>query len=188
MAGGKMKRLIEYILVAAIVLSAAYLYAWYNKPPAIPAGVTIEAVPAAEVKKEEKVDVVVKAPVKVYKPGIKGKLKLPANITSDDNQHVLASSKTANDERPHTITTTINQQTGEVQTFDRTDSLPWISMNHKSEIGAYVGYKLGEPAIRIEGRQELLQVKEVHMGAIASADMTRAGTDGFIGIGAWARW
>ena len=183
-----MNRLIEYAMVAVIAIGGAYLYAWYNKPPVIPAGVTVEATPAQEIRRELPT-VTIKPPmVNVYSPGIKGKLKLPTAITNDDNQHVLASSKTANDERPHTVSTVINSATGEVQTFDRTDPLPWLAVNTKSELGIYYGLKHGEQALRIEGRQELLQIKAVHMGAIASADMTRNGTEGFVGIGLWSRW
>jgi hypothetical protein len=132
--------------------------------------------------------VVIAKPLKAYKPAVKRSLDLPASIVNNDSQHVVASSKTANDERPHTITTVIDQHSGEVQTFDRADPLPWMAVNTKSEVGVYYGIKGGEQAIRIEGRQELLQVKALHFGAIANADVMRSGTDGFVGVGAWARW
>lgn len=177
------------LFVSLVSLVAYYGVSLYLKPADIPAGIVVDATPAPEVMKEDKIEVAVKPPVKVYKPAVKRSLKLPENITTDAAQHVIASSKTANDERQHTITTVINQHTGEVQSFDRAEPLPWVAVNTKSEVGIYYGLKSGEPALRIEGRQELLQVKYVHVGAIASADMTRSmGTDGFIGVGAWARW
>lgn len=182
------RRFIE--VVAALVIGAvlAYGIAWYNRPAPIPPGVTVEATAAKEVKSESKVDVVVKPPIKAYKHGVKGTLKLPEIVVSDEAKHVVASSKTANDERPHTITTVVDSGTGEVTTYDRIDPLPWLAVNTKSEFGVYYGLKSGEQTVRIEGRQELLQIKSVHIGAIASADVNRAGTDGFIGVGAWARW
>ena len=179
---------LKTLLTVAASAVMAYTFAWYIKPAPIPPGITVIATPAPEVAKEEKTEVEINPPVKVYKPAIKTKLKLPESITQDDGQHVIASSKTANDERQHTVTTVINQNTGEVQTFDRTDPLPWLSVNTKSDIGVYYGMKSGEPTVRIEGRQELLQIKAVHVGAIASADMVRGNTDGFVGVGAWARW
>jgi len=175
------------VVTGAIVVAIAYGIAWYNRAPEIPPGVTVEATTAPEVKKEEKVEVAT-APVKVYKPAVKRTLKLPESVVADNDQHVIASSKTANDERQHTITTVINQQTGESQTFDRVEPLPWVAVNTKSEIGIYYGMKAGEPAVRIEGRQELLQVKAAHLGAIANADMMRGHIDTFVGIGGWVRW
>lgn len=174
-----------FLIIGAAI---AYGISWYMKPADIPTGMVVDATPAPEVKREEKVEVVT-APIKVYKPAVKRTLKLPESVVSDKGQHVIASSKTPNDERQHTITTVINQHTGEVQSFDRTEPLPWVAVNTKSEVGVYYGLKSGEPTVRIEGRQELLQVKAIHVGAIASADMTRSmGTDTFVGVGAWARW
>lgn len=177
-------------IIIALALGAALAYgiAWYVRPVSIPAGITVPAIPAAEVKDEPKVDVVVKSPIKAYKPGVKGSLKLPDSVVSDEAKHVVASSRTAADERPHTITTVVDSATGEVTTHDRTDPLPWVAVNTKSEIGVFYGLKNGEQALRIEGRQELLQIKALHAGVIGTVDATRQGVDGFIGAGVWARW
>lgn len=176
--------------VLALVTGAvlAHGIAWYNRPASIPPGVTVEAKPAAEVRNETRVDVAVKPPIKAYAPGVKGKLKLPQSVISDDAKHVIASSKTANDERPHTVTTVVDSGTGEVTTYDRTDPLPWLAVNTKSEVGVFYGLKNGEQALRVEGRQELLQVKALHAGVVGTVDATRQGVDGFIGAGVWARW
>lgn len=179
---------IKSLMAVAAIVGLVYAVSWYMKPSPVPPGITVIATPAPEVAKEEKTEVAIKPSVKVYKPAVKRSLKLPESVTQDKDQHVIASSKTANDERQHTVTTVINQNTGEVQTFDRTEPLPWLSVNTKSEIGVYYGMKSGEPTVRIEGRQELLQIKAVHVGAIASADMVRGNTDGFVGVGAWVRW
>lgn len=177
-------------ILAVVALSAvlAYGMAWYYKPQPVPPGVTVEAKPAPEVKNEPKVDVPITKPVKAYKPAVKTKLKLPESIASDPSQHVITSIKTPNDERQHTITTVINDKTGESNTFDRVEPLPWMAIDTKTELGVYAGLKHGEQAIRIEAKQALLQVKALHLGAVASADLTRAGADGFIGVGGWARW
>jgi hypothetical protein len=180
--------LIGAILSIFIVAAAIGFFSWYFRAPDIPAGVTVTANPAPEIKHEAPTVTIKPQAIKVYRPAVKRRLKLPETIIADENQHVIASSETANDEHPHTITTTIDAQTGDVQTFDRTDPLPWAAVNTKSEIGIYYGMKHGEQAVRIEGRQELLQVKALHLGAIASADMVRGSTDTFVGFGAWARW
>lgn len=176
--------LISLGCVAAIV----YGISWYFKPADIPPGVTVEATPAPEIRKVEKIEIKPVA-VKVYKPKAKADLKLPKTVTDDPYQHVIASSLTANDERQHTVTTVIDEQTGEATTFDRVEPLPWLSVNTKTMIGAYAGLKNGEQAIRVMAQQELIQIKALHVGAVVSADMTRSlGTDTFVGIGAWARW
>lgn len=181
-------RIEEVAIVAAMLAGLYWAWVWLTDKPAQPAGVTVEATPAAEIRKETPTEIIKPPVIKAYKAAVKRSLKLPASITEDQDQHVIASSKTANDERPHTITTVINQHTGEVQTFDRADPLPWMAVNTRSEVGIYYGIKHGEQAIRIEGRQEVLQVKAVHLGAVASADLMRGNTDVFMGLGVWARW
>ncbi len=182
-----MNRAAEWISAAAVAAALIYGYQWYNKPAEVPAGVTVEAKAAPEIKSEQKVTIK-PASVKVYSQPAKAKLKLPDAAIWDNNTHVIASSATASDERSHTITTTINSVTGETTTYDRADPLPWFAVNTKSEIGLYAGYRNGGQALRVEARQELFQVKAVHFGAIASADAMRGGVDSFVGAGAWVRW
>lgn len=171
------------LIVLAFVAGAAVYFAF--KPDQAPPGVHNTATPAPEVAKvpTERVEIV--PPIQVYKPAAKKKLKLPEPVQQDAAQHVIASSKTANDERQHTITTVIDANTGNATTYDRVDPLPWISVNTKSEVGLYYGYRGGEQVVRLQGKQELLQVKAMHLGAIATVD-----SDGetFVGAGLWARW
>ena len=178
---------LELYTVALIVASAA-LAAWvYFKPQPMPPGIHVEAPPAKFVRSVEKAPVVVEHII-VYKPEAKEKLKLPEAVKADDKKHVAASVTTPNDERQHTVTTVVNSQTGEFTTYDRVEPLPWIGVTTKSEVGAYLGLKNGEPAVRIAGRQEVLQIKSVRIGAVASVDITQSDVDSFVGIGAWARW
>ena len=179
--------LIGPVLAALFALGSVLLY-FYLKPEPAPAGVTIDARPAAEVKREVTVPLIVTAPIQVYKPAVKTKLKLPAAVIASTNTHIVASSKTANDERQHTITTTVDTTTGEFSSYDRVDPLPWLAINTKSQVGAFYGLKNGETAFRIQAQQELLQIKALHLGVTANADVTRGGVDTFVGVGAWARW
>ena len=178
---------LELYTVALIVASAA-LAAWvYFKPQPMPPGVHVEASPAKFVRDVEKTPVVIERAI-VYKPEAKRELKLPETIKADDKKHVVASTTTPNDERQHTVTTIVDSGTGEFTTYDRVEPLPWIGVTTKSEVGAYLGLKNGEPAVRIAGRQEVLQIKSVRIGAVASVDITQSDVDSFVGIGAWARW
>ena len=172
-------------LLLAVGLVAVIALYFYMKPAPMPPGVHVESTPAPEVANVPTERVEIAPPIQVYKPAAKKKLKLPEPVQQDAAQHVIASSKTANDERQHTITTVIDANTGNATTYDRVDPLPWIAVNTKSEVGLYYGYRGGEQVVRLQGKQELLQVKALHLGAIATAD-----SDGetFVGAGLWARW
>lgn len=178
--------LMSIALGVLLAIIGVLLYLHF-KPEPMPTGVHIAATPAPEIAKVETVFVDF-APVKVYKPESKKKLNLPASVQADTKAHVIASTKTANDERQHTITTLVDEQTGEATTFDRVDPLPWIAVNNKSQLGMFYGVKNGQQTIRIQGEQELLQVKALHVGLIVSADVQAGNIEGFAGVGAWARF
>jgi len=179
-----------------VIAVVAFSIWWHLKPAPAEVGKTVIATPAPEVAHTPQKPVVIKNPVKVYAggPGLKNGLKLPPAVIADDNVEVLASSKVKADDHPHTITTTIDKETGESVTYDRTDPLPWLALDYHGEVGAYIGEKATaqgiEPALRIEAKQGLLQVKEIHIGAIASVDAPLSGGDpaAFVGVGAWYRW
>ncbi len=173
--------------MAFMAVSAVAIY-FHFKPEPAPTGIHLEARPAPELSKVPHASVSIAKPVRVYAPAAKRKLNLPEAIKSDPDKHVIASSKTANDERQHTITTVIDAATGEATTLDRVDPLPWIAPNTKTELGMYYGYRNGTPALRVQGSQELLQVKALHLGAIANADVMPGQVDTFVGVGVWARW
>lgn len=176
-----------WVMMGLPVAALAGVYFAFKPQPA-PPGLHLPATPAPQVARETRVAVEVAAPLKVYRPEVKRKLKLPDAIQQNTKQHVIASSRTVGDERPHTITTVIDASTGEAATFDRVEPLPWVGVSTKTEIGAFYGIKNGEPALRVQAQQELLRVKALHLGAVASADMQRGDVDTYVGIGIWARW
>lgn len=175
------------VTVGVLLTIIGVLVYFHFKPQQVPTGMHVIATPAPEVAKvaTEFIDF---APIKVFKPEAKKRLNLPAQVQADTRAHVVASTKTANDERQHTVTTLIDDKTGEATTYDRVDPLPWLAVNTKSQVGAFYGLKNGEAAFRIQAQQELLQIKALHLGVTASADVTRGGVDTFLGVGAWARW
>lgn len=175
-------------IALGVLLAIIGVLAYFHfKPEPMPTGVHLPAAQAPELAKVE-TEFIDFAPVKVFKPEAKRKLNLPASVQADTKAHVIASTKTANDERQHTITTLIDEQTGEATTFDRVDPLPWISVNTKSQVGAFYGIKNGQQTIRIQGEQELLQIKALHVGVIVSADLQARNVESFVGLGAWARF
>lgn len=193
-----MKRESVFLYALIAVLVGAFTYLWWqyhlNQQSQNEVGKTVIATPAKEVANVPKVDVEVKKPVKVYKGGasLKEGIKLPAEVVKDDAQQVISSSKIdGRDDHPKTVTTVINTETGESETFVRTDPLPWLAWSDRGGIGAYAGFKNGEPTVRLQAHQELFTVKALHFGAIASIDQPISGpisADYFIGLGAEYRW
>lgn len=166
---------------------------WHNftQAPQKPAvGVQVAATPAPLVKDIPKVSLKPKSgTVRVYASRAKIKLDLPAEIIKDDNQQVIESTQVKSDDHPQTITTVINADTGETQTLVRRDPLPWLAWDYRGSIGAYAGLKNGDPGVRIEAKQNLIQLKAVHVGVVASLDQRASGQqDYFVGVGAEYRW
>lgn len=176
----------DYAIVVAVVAAAGVL-GFSLRPQPHPVGVHVEAPPAPPVAKVEREPVKVDQ-VQAYKPPAKKTLALPPAVQADPAQHVVAATRTTSDERAHTVTTVLDTATGEFTTYDRAEPDPWLAVNTKSEVGVFYGYKGGEPAIRIDARQTLLQVKQLRIGAVASADATPGQIDTFVGVGAWMRW
>lgn len=181
----KPERIIPYALALVLGIALAVVLLWPQAKPAV--GVSAPLPPAKEVRAVEKVVEVPKL-VYVYPPKVKDKLDLPADVAKDPDKSVTATGKLDAEERPYTMTAVLDLKTGESAVYARPDPLPWLAPNTTSEVGVFAGYKDGEQAIRIEGRQELLRVKALHVGAVGSADITPGDIDGFVGVGAWARW
>lgn len=167
-------------LIAVVVGVLAYdLFA--SQPS--PVGVSTPLPPAKEVVTVEKVVEKVKY-VKVYPEKVKTKL-LPAPVAKDPDKRVTATGKLDAEDRPYTLTSVLDVWTGESEVYARPDPLPWIAPSVRTDVGVFIGYKNGEQTVRIEGRQEVLRLKALRLGALASADVAPGGADGFVGVGAW---
>ncbi len=162
--------------------------------PVPPVNQSVAAQPAPQVQSVTKVPVAVKAPVKIYKGGavLKDGLKLPAAVVADSNKAVIASSQVRADDHPQTITTVINTETGESETFVKRDPLPWLAFDNKGEASIATILKSSGLAVRAQAREEFAQIKAVHVGGIIGADIPIAGIPGsadvYGGIQAWVNW
>jgi hypothetical protein len=189
-----MMRMWQTWVVLAALLALLVLLGWmHSAVPSAPVNVSVSATPAPAVRALPKVAVTLAAPVQVYAGGalLKRKLKLPDRVIANADQQVLAASQVQADEHPQTITTVINSQTGVAETFVKRDPLPWLAWDHHGDAGIYAGFKNGSPALRLEARQGLVQVKALHFGVSASIDQPLGGAgrmDSFIGVGVWTKW
>ena len=173
--------------IILLALSIGALAGWYftQVPAAAPTAKWTPAQPSQQVAAIPKQEIKPPA-VKVYAPKVKQKLNLPEEIQTNPNLYVLQSTRLPNDTHPATVTTLINQQTGEVQTYVRREPLPWLSTEHTGEARIDVGIKSATGTIaRLTLREDLLQVKALHAGFNASLD-----TDGqiFVGVGVGFKW
>lgn len=184
------KILVDVLILAAIIGAIVAGWIWFLHRHDAPVGVPQVATVAPAVA-EVTTEPVQSAPVIVYRAPAKAKLKLPDAVQSNVNQHVLASSTIAADDHPHTLTTVLDTATGQATTYDTLEPLPWLAIDTHGEAGMYYGLKDGHAAIRAEIRQNLLQIKAVHVQGIASVDQYLSGpisADYFAGIGLAYRW
>lgn len=181
------KGVIVLLLLAIIVLVGWFI--WLTNKPTDRAGQTVEATQAKEVAAVPTVAVPVKS-VQAYPNPVKKKLNLPQAVQDDDRKVVVAASKVQASDRPHTVTTLIDTETGKAETYVRTDPLPWLAYTSRGAAGVYYGLKNGEQAVRLQVTQNIIQVKAVHIGATASYDrvLTTGRGDTFVGVGAEYRW
>lgn len=175
----------ERILWATLALSASA--AWYvTLPPAQPpVSQYVAATPAPELERVEKVTIK-PAGLKVYAPKAKAALNLPTPVVADESVYVLGASKLSASERPRTIVTTLDSDTGEVRQDVRNDPLPWLAAESRGYVWAGVGIKAnGERVGRVAVGYDVLAIKALHVGTHATLD-----NDGsaFFGIGVTYRW
>lgn len=126
--------------------------------------------------------------VQVFPDAVKPKLNLPGPVAADVKKKVVAASKIAASDRPHTVTTLLDTGTGQFETYVRSDPLPWVAFTARGAAGVYYGMKNGQQAIRLHVRQDLVQFKAVHAGVIGSIDQAGGKTDTFVGVGLEYRW
>lgn len=154
---------------AAVVVASLFLWTLSAKIARMETGKAAPAAVASEVRAEPKVDI---HPPKVqaYRPAVKAKFNLPAEALGNVNEQVLSASTIKADSRPHTVITTLDTATGEVKSYDRPDPLPWLAPGQQGAIGVAYGYKNGLQVGRLYARQDLVQVKALHAGAMGTLD------------------
>lgn len=188
-----MKRnyLIAIAVALCVILAGLYVYGWINRDE--PVDRAVIARPSEAVENVPRKAASMKKPLKVYEGGsaLKDGLKLPPELVSNVDVEIVASSEVKASRRAHEITTTVNTQTGEVETYQVAKPLPWFEVTYDGEVGVYAGIRdLSEPSIRVEARQAFVNVKALQVQAIGSVDVPMNGGDvsSFAGVGVVYRW
>lgn len=182
----RIRLLIDGILIVVIFCAGALVsHHYFATPASAPVEKWMPAQSAPQVDAVPK-QIITPPAVQVYTPAAKQKLQLPDEIQSDPNLYVLQSARLPADTHPATVTTIIDQQTGEVQTYVRREPLPWFALGQTGEVRIDYGIKpITGTVTRLSVREDVLQVKALHLGINASLD-----TDGeiFVGVGIGYRW
>ncbi|MDP3579145.1 hypothetical protein [Methyloversatilis sp.] len=188
------RALVIILLLCAVSYGAFTWWVTAGGNPSQPTTVAAPAAPAAQVKNAGYEFIVITEPVKARPAATKPKLKLPPAIAADPTKHVIDATTVPAGERPVTVIPVIDQVTGETQIYTVAEPLPWIDTTQRGDAGLYLGIKRGEPVLRAQARQQLVQVKALKLGALASLDVplhSRPGgsdLDAFVGLGAWVSW
>ena len=122
----------------------------------------------------------------VRKPAAKQALDLPEPIKADPAKHVTAAVIIPPDEHPQSVVSLFDSATGQTETLTQRMEHPWLATEQRGQV--WVGYGLaegGRRAGRILLREDLLQVKALHLGGMASID---TGGQWFAGVGVAWRW
>jgi CMP-2-keto-3-deoxyoctulosonic acid synthetase len=112
-------------------------------------------------------------------------------MVQNPDAHVIAATQVKADLHPQTVVTVIDSATGESVTIIKRDPYPWIAATQAGEVRLDYGYRAdqfsqaGKMLARLTLREDLLQLKALHIGATATMD-----SDGqmFAGVGLGYRW
>lgn len=150
-----------------VVFAASVWTFWPKDKPAV--GVSVPLPPAKEVRTIERI---IERPklVYVYPDKVKEKLDLPKPVSDDRNKKVIATGKLKAEERDYTLSSVLDTQTGYAEIYARPDPLPWLSYGKRGAVGVAYGIRDGEPAGKVYGYHDLLQIKALHAGARGEID------------------
>ena len=181
-------RYIPWVLAATLALTAVAMKSC-STPYPVPSYSTVATI-NPEVTKQPKVEVTLDTPkktIKVYPKSTQGKLKIPTEAINNANIHLTDSSVIKAQERDTEVNTVLDISTGETQTYVSPLPSPWFRLENRGSVTVDYGFKRNssDPVGRLNIHQDLLQLKQIHLGISASAF-----TDGdyFIGVGGSYRW
>lgn len=177
-------------LVVGAIIASCFMLTQCSPPAPAPAATPVLAKVNPEVKREVKVDTPLRTPsksVKAYPASVKNKLVLPKEVLDDEAAQVLDSTELASSEKRQIVSTILDTETGATTSYVTAAPSPWLALEDRGQLSLDYGIKRGsrEPVARLNLRQDVLQIKRLHLGASASA---YSDGDYFVGIGGSIRW
>lgn len=164
-----MRAALDRLAIIAILsgLAAAAWTFWPREAPKV--GVASPLPPAVEVRTVEKIVEKIKY-IKVYPDEVKRDMGLPDAVAEDPGKRLTTTAKLDADDRPYTLSTVVDAETGESMIYARPDPLPWLAPGKRGEIGIAYGLKNGELGARLYAGHELLRLKALSMGVAGTLD------------------
>lgn len=181
----------SYIPWGLLLMTGLALVSLKTCTPPAPAPAIVAAqvaLPNPSLKLEAKIETPVKTgSVKTYKPSAKTTLPLPAEVVRDDSKQVTSSATVPSKEERQIVTQVIDARTGDTEVYVSGGGHPWLALENRGTVSLDYGYKAhnSSPVGRINIRQDLVQIKQLHLGWSASA---YSDGDYFVGIGGSYRW
>lgn len=181
----RVKTIAIFALSAVVLAGGAYsLFAKREQAPE-----AVQAKPSPIVAKAPVKRVAVKAPIRTYQGETKANLRLPAEVVADPVKQVVSASTVAPDLHRQTVSAVLNTETGEVETFVKPEPYPWLAPEGRGYASLAYGYKGSGVAVKPVGRltvgYDVVRVKALTIGAVASADTDRTA---FVGLQLTYRW
>lgn len=178
------------ILLASLTLLVECGTSYLKTPKEPPVNQAVIAQVNPEVKHEEKVEVPIVTPrksVKVYPPATKGLIKLPPEVLGDDSKYVTTTSSIPRTENGQVVTTVLDVTTGETSAYVAQEPSPWFALEHRGYAAVDYGFKRNNPnpVLRLNVREDLVQIKGIHLGLTGSL---HSDGDYFVGAGGEYRW
>lgn len=182
--GSAMNTIRTKLEIIAGIIAAAVI--WYvATPPTAPVNEWHPATQSPQVNGVSK-EAIKPQQVIVYAPEAKKKLDLPTPIQDDPSKHVIESTIVPSDLHAQTVTTVIDERTGESKTIVRSEPLPWFKPEQHGSLG--VGYGITSGLMHgwaLNAHEDLLQIKALHFGVDGSVF---TGGAYFVGFGMAYRW
>ena len=164
-------------------------YQLWNKA-SVDTTIAVIAPPAPVIAKVKK-KIVKPKQVVVYAEEAKAKLKLPPSVIANAEQHVTGATTVVPSERRMTVTSVLDEKTGETTTYTKPEPLPWIAVESRGEARFSYGYKFSRgqpvpvPVGRLSLTHDFVQIKALRIGANAALDTDRSA---FVGLGLSYKW
>lgn len=183
--------------VLALLVLALYLVGervWQAFAPADrpPVGAYVPAMPAPAVARVETVATPIRSgTVRTLAPAAKARLELPVAIQAAPEKQVIAASTVPPDNHAYTLTTLIDTETGEVQTLQRREPLPWLGRDASGRLDMTLAQTDEGPVARLSATQNLLRVKAWSLGVSGAVTQHLGGrtdTDWLVGINLGTSW
>lgn len=179
-------------LILVLLVAGLSLWSLVSPVGAPSVGVHVPAAPAPAVAQVDTVATSIQTgTVQAFKPAAKARLKLPAALQAAPEQQVIAASMVRPDSHVTTLTTLVDTETGEIQTLQRREPLPWLARDASGRLDLLLGQTDEGPVARLSVQQNLLQIKALRLGVAAAVTQHLGGhpeTDWLVGVNLGTTW